>query len=241
MTPSGENLGVPPLRRPPIGFAHRGGRADAPDNTLEAFAKALAGGATGLETDAWLTADGVVVLDHDGVLPGLRRRRIGEVERDQLPETIPSLAELFAAVGTDFELSVDLRDREVAAPLVVTAAAAGFDLSRLWLVAADDWGAAATWKEAHPGVRVADSTRRRSMKEGTERRAASMAEAGIDAVNLHHTDWTLGLVTLFHRFEIHAFAWDCQHDHQLKGMLRMGIDAVFSDHVDRLVAALPAG
>lgn len=49
-----------------IGFAHRGARAYAPENTLEAFALALKLGADGLESDVWLTADGVPVLDHDG-------------------------------------------------------------------------------------------------------------------------------------------------------------------------------
>ena len=56
---------LPSLRRPPIGFAHRGGMAHAPENTLEAFRLALRLGASGLESDAWLTADGVVVLHHD--------------------------------------------------------------------------------------------------------------------------------------------------------------------------------
>ena len=70
------------LRRPPIAFAHRGARAHAPENTLEAFRRALDLGATGLETDAWLTADGAVVLDHDGVAKrGLRRRPIAESRR----------------------------------------------------------------------------------------------------------------------------------------------------------------
>ncbi len=53
----------------PIGFAHRGARSERPENTLEAFRRALELGATGLESDAWITADGEVVLDHDGV-PG---------------------------------------------------------------------------------------------------------------------------------------------------------------------------
>jgi hypothetical protein len=48
---------LPALHRPPIGFAHRGARADAPENTLEAFRLALDKGATGLESDVWLTAD----------------------------------------------------------------------------------------------------------------------------------------------------------------------------------------
>ena len=76
-------------RLTPIGFAHRGARAHAPENTLAAFALALEMGATGLETDAWLTADGQAVLDHDGVVD---RTPIARIERGGLPEHIPTLA-----------------------------------------------------------------------------------------------------------------------------------------------------
>lgn len=224
--------------RPPIGFAHRGGRADAPENTLEAFRQALASGASALESDAWVTADGVVVLDHDGVAPGLRRRRISDVDRTALPPHVPALAELYEAVGTDFDLSLDLRSAEAATAVVGVAKAAGHPLDRLWLCANEDREAAFAWKAANPEVRVVDSTRRHSMKEGTERRAATLADKGVDAVNLHHTDWSAGLVTLFHRFEILCFAWDCQHRRVLDTVLGMGVDGVFSDHVDRMQAAL---
>ena len=76
------------------------------------------------------------------------------------------------------------------------------------------------------------------MKEGPERRAAALADAGIDAVNLHHTDWTGGLTTLFHRFEVLAFGWDAQHTRIIEELLDIGIDAVYSDHTDKLVEAL---
>ena len=231
---------IPAMRpmRSPLGFAHRGGRADAAENTLEAFRTALSNGASALESDAWVTADGVVVLDHDGAAPGLRRRRIADVERASLPSDIPSLAELYEAVGTDFDLSLDLRDPEAAAAVVEVATAAGHPLDRLWLCANEDREAAYAWKAAEPTVRVVDSARRHTMKEGTERRAATLAEKGIDAVNLHHTDWSLGLVTLFHRFEVLCFAWDCQHQRVLDTVLGMGVDGVFSDHVGLMQAAL---
>ena len=63
--------------RPPITFAHRGaGGSEAPENSLAAFRRALARGATGLESDARLSADGEVVLVHDRALRrGLRRIR----------------------------------------------------------------------------------------------------------------------------------------------------------------------
>ena len=69
---------LPSLLDRPIAFAHRGARAHARENTLEAFALGLRLGATGLESDVWLTADGVPVLDHDGVVQlGRRKRPIG--------------------------------------------------------------------------------------------------------------------------------------------------------------------
>ena len=87
-------------------------------------------------------------------------------------------------------------------------------------------------------VKLVDSTRLRAIREGTERRAATLADAGIDALNMHYTDWNGGLTTLLHRFERFAFAWDLQHDHLLRTALRMGMDGVFSDHTDRMMDAV---
>jgi len=52
----------------PLVFAHRGGSALAPENTLAAFEQALAFGADGLELDVHLSRDGVVVVHHDRTL-----------------------------------------------------------------------------------------------------------------------------------------------------------------------------
>src|SRR4051794_7272465 len=98
---------LPSIRQPPIAFAHRGARAHAPENTIEAFVLGLRLGATGLESDVWLTADNEPVLDHDGLVGNrLRRRQIGDVQRTDLPEHIPALADLYEACGTRFELSL---------------------------------------------------------------------------------------------------------------------------------------
>jgi len=234
---------VQPLRRPPIAFAHRGGRADAPENTLEAFRLGLRLGADGLESDVWLTADGVAVLDHDGrVGSRLRHRWIADVERSELPAHIPSLAELYAECGTDFELSLDIKDRHAAeATMAVAAGAGGGAVGRLWMCHTEV-EVLVGWRAMWPSVHLVDSTRLKHMRHGPERRAAQLAEAGIDAVNLHHSDWTAGLTTLFHRFGRLAFAWDAQHERVLNDLMRMGIDGMYGDHVDRLVEAVgPAG
>jgi len=53
---------------PPLVYAHRGGAALRPENTLEAFDHALALGADGLELDVHLSRDGIVVVHHDDTL-----------------------------------------------------------------------------------------------------------------------------------------------------------------------------
>ena len=49
-------------------FAHRGGCALGPENTMAAFDLGLAAGADGLELDVRLSADGIVVVRHDETL-----------------------------------------------------------------------------------------------------------------------------------------------------------------------------
>lgn len=58
---------------------HRGARGLAPENTLPAFAAALAVGVTTLELDVGVTRDGVVVIHHDPTLsPDLTRGPDGQ-------------------------------------------------------------------------------------------------------------------------------------------------------------------
>jgi len=233
------------LRPSPIAFAHRGGRAHAPENTIEAFKLGLRLGATGLESDAWLTADGVPVLDHDGLVRARRLGRlrsvpIASVPRAGLPDHVPTLAELYAECGSDFELSLDAKDHAVAEAVVAAARAAGNGAhERLW-ICHPDWELLARWRKDSDfdGVRLVNSTRPKEMRQGAERRAAQLREAGIDAINLHYSDWSGGKTVLFHRFGRYAFGWDAQHERIIRDLVRMGIDGVFSDHVDRLVDAM---
>jgi len=138
-------VAVRSLLTPPIAFAHRGARAHAPENTLEAFQLALRLGATGLESDVWLTADGVAVLDHDGLVGrAVRRQAIGTVARRDLPAHIPALEDLYASCGAEYELSLDVKDVAAAGAVIDLARAAGA-VGRLWLCH-PDWQQVASWR-----------------------------------------------------------------------------------------------
>lgn len=225
------------LRPEPIAFGHRGAKAHSPENTLESFGLALRLGANGLETDAWMTKDGVVVLDHDGVVRVRgRKRSITEVTFSQLPDHIPSLGQLFESCGRDYDLSIDVKDDAVADGIVREARDAQFDLSRLWLCHYK-LELTLSYRQKFPDVRIVDSTRLARLKDGPEMRAALLADKGVDVLNMHITDWNGGLVTLLHRFQVLAFGWDIQFPHALNNALRMGLDGIYSDYVDRMVDA----
>jgi glycerophosphoryl diester phosphodiesterase len=203
--------------------------ADAPENTLEAFGKALARGCRGLESDVWLSAAGEAVLHH-----GPPHKEKG----DSLP-----LAELFAVCGTDFDLSLDMKGPADASGTSATertltvARDAGFDLRRLWLCGGSL--SSARWRALSDEVRlVTDMTWRDAVLHRADAMTAA-ADAGIDAVNLRHGRWTRDLVGHAHRQGLLAFGWDVQTRWTMRRAVRIGLDGVYSDHPRLLVDVLP--
>ncbi len=191
----------------------------------------------------WLTADGVAVLDHDGtVRAGVRRRPIAAVERSRLPPHIPALEDLYRHCGAGFQLSLDVKDPSAAGATVAVARAAGDDaLGRLWLCH-PDWEELARWRadgmpgltgafHRHSKVVLVQLDQLRRLHEGPEHRAATLADHGVDAVNMPATDWNAGLATLFTWFRLPGVRGMPSSIRSLS-LLRMGCDAVYSDRVE---------
>jgi glycerophosphoryl diester phosphodiesterase len=96
----------------PLAFAHRGGSALAPENTLAAFDRAASLGADGLELDVRLSRDGVVVVHHDRRLERtttLRGLVSGQSAGELAAAGVPSLEEVFARYR-DLRVIVELKE-----------------------------------------------------------------------------------------------------------------------------------
>ena len=226
----------------PITFAHRGARIDEPENTLAAFRRALDLGASGLETDARLSSDGDVVLVHDASTGrGLRRRRVATCTAGELAACgVPRLDDLYAELGSGFELSIDLEVPGVAGRILdIARAAGGGAAEQLWLCSPDlDVLRDLRSPCSRVGAHLVHSQRLGALTSPLERHAADLAASGLDVMNLHHSEWTAGVVALFGRFGVRSFAWDAQEVRHLRAVLAMGVDAVYCDRPERMVSAV---
>ncbi len=212
-------------------FAHRGGAGHGPDNRIETFQEALDRGAAGLETDAWLTADGAVVLDHDGVHRVARRKHkpIGEMRRADLPPHIPTLDALYSTCGTEFDLAIDVRRADVAAA-VVDVARRHAAAARLWLVAPQP-SMLPEWRALADEVHLAHTIR---LVERSARVVDEVRASHGQALNMRWPWWTRTYVEKVHAAGMLAFAYDVQWSWAMRRCERLGVDGIFSDRVERL-------
>lgn len=219
-------------------FAHRGASAHAPENTREAFETALAMGAGAVETDVWVTADGWAVLDHDGVFgPRFRRRKIAETARADLPAELCTMEELYEVVGTGADVSIDVKDPAAFEPLLAAARDHGEGAEELLWLCHPDLETVASWRQ-QTSAKLVLSTRLQGHKQLPEQLIAALRERGIDALNLRHGEWNGGLVAMAHRFERYALAWGLEHEREMAALVNVGIDGIYSNHVDRMTAVI---
>ena len=218
-------------------FAHRGGKADAPENTIEAFKKALSNGSNGLESDVQITKCGHVVLHHDHHFGSFfKRKLINRHELDSLPSAIPSLQSFYSKITGEYDLSIDIKDARAAKKVIEVSKEFSFPLKKLWLCH-PSLEKMSLWRNLDSTVRLVNSTTLDHVKEGPERRIATLSEVGVDAFNMHFSEWNEALVSLCHRFKIRSFAWDAQEERQINWLFSIGIDGVFSDHVKKMTSA----
>ena len=131
------------LSRSTVITAHRGLHEDAPENTERAAALAAEAGADAIECDVHLSADGVVMVNHDSTTGALMNQDVFLSAATQLQlqsltfrnkalagERMPTLAQLFQAVGdsdTIFLVEIKSEDPALIPALVRTVYACGME------------------------------------------------------------------------------------------------------------------
>jgi glycerophosphoryl diester phosphodiesterase len=218
----------------PLVIAHRGASAEAPENTLAAFRRALALGVDGIELDVQVTRDGVPVVFHDaslrrltGVTGPLATRTWRDMKKLRVhgTEPIPRLADVLALVRGRAVVQIELKRGSRAAPVVrvirrARAAAwvilASFDLPLL--------------REAG---RLAPDIPRMIIAEGRDLKKLLADLTALGGVGLsldHRAVRHRSVVGKIHHHGGRVWCWTVNAAPAMRRLAARGVDAILSDN-----------
>ncbi|MBU2531987.1 MAG: hypothetical protein KKB37_04570 [Alphaproteobacteria bacterium] len=209
-------------------IAHRGHSAGAPEQTMEAFERAVALGAEIIEADVQLSRDGVLVLMHDETLDRTTSGQGPVIAMDWADiarldagswfspafagARVPALEELFAfAEQNGISLCLEAKEQAGVEKGRVAQRVADRIARRgrlaLDIVNAFDHGVLAAAAAAVPGLRLAPD---RNPEHGPSSAAALIAQAralGATVIEHHFADLTPEIVAAVQSEGIEIWAW----------------------------------
>ncbi|MGV8897390.1 MAG: glycerophosphodiester phosphodiesterase [Rhodoglobus sp.] len=228
-------------------FAHRGLAVDAPENTLLAFARAVAAGVSYIETDVHASADGIAVIAHD---PDLTRvagsdRRVDQLTLAELEKIdlghgqafCPLARALDAFPGTRF--NIDVKSADAVSPTIASVLSVG--ATKRVLVTSFDERRRAAVVRGLPGVASSASARRLAPALLATRLgvtpAARLALRGLVAVQVPEKAAGIAIATPamirnFHAAGVEVHVWTVNEPARMRELLDLGVDGIITDRAD---------
>jgi glycerophosphoryl diester phosphodiesterase len=250
------------LPRPHL-FAHRGASAEAPENTLPAFARAIELGIAYLELDCHGTRDGEIVICHDPELEGttdgegpIRERTLAEIERldagfrfspdglrfpfrgrgVRMP-TLRSLIEAFPRA----RFNLEIKQGEPAIVDEVCAIVRRAKATDRFLLAAGDDALMERIRKVAPGTAIGSSIGDvvAFFDAMQQDRIATFQPAGhalqIPPSFAGQTLVTRESLAAARTVELHVHVWTVNQPEEMRALLELGVDGVMSDDPARLL------
>jgi len=236
----------------PIALAHRGGALDGLENSMAAFARAVALGYRYVETDVHATADGVLVVLHDGTLDRVtdrtgavaalpwrevRAARIGGVE------PVPMLADILGA-WPDLRVNVDTKSDRAVEPLIEVVRRAGA-VDRVCVGSFSDRrlrrARAALGPRLCTSMGPGEVRRLLLAARGLLPRAAVPGAAACVQVPPRQGRVVLAeprLLARAHALGLPVHVWTVNDADQMRALLDLGVDGIISDDIATLRTVL---
>lgn len=224
----------------PLIIAHRGASAEAPENTLAAFRRAVELQADGIELDVQLTRDGVAVVFHDDTLrrltgnPGrLTDQTWSELEQLRIlssDERIPRLVDVLAFTRGRIVVQIELKRGVEVAPVVAAVAKAK---ASAWVILASF-----ETKLVRDAARLAPRIPRMLISEGRRTRALLLRQLrGSEAQGLsvnHRAVRKADYAPYFQKQGFTVWCWTVNDAAVAKRLAGWGVDALLGDNPDLL-------
>lgn len=226
---------------------------EAPENTLLAFAKALAVGVGIIETDVHESADGVAIVSHDPDLGRVAGRevRVGQLTAAELRridlgdgQGFPTLAEAIDAFP-DARFNIDVKSAGAVLPTVEAIRSLGA-VNRVLVTSFSESRRRAT-ANALPGVATSASFGAgarvlAASRLGLSARVRAILRS-IDAVQLPER-WngiqvvTPRLIRMVHAANVEVHVWTVNDPIDMSRLLDLGVDGLVTDRADLAMEVL---
>jgi glycerophosphoryl diester phosphodiesterase len=220
-------------------YAHRGASAEAPENTLAAFRRAIEVGADGIELDVHLCADGVPVVIHDETLERTTNGG-GPVARTPLEvlreldagawfapefsgESLPTLEATLQLLAGRLRLNLEVK--EARAGLAVLELLRQFPRADV-VISSFDQGLLARLRRVAPELPLAVL-----LDAGNWQRAVARA-VSLRACAFHpHADLVdRPLLAACRRHQLPVYAWTVDDPSRARSLARIGIAGLFTNN-----------
>ena len=232
----------------PLVFAHRGGSALAPENTITAFDNGLALGSDGLELDVRLSRDGAVVVHHDRTLDRTTTLRgpIADRTANELRRAgVPVLADVLARYR-EARIIIDLKvDRSALADATIDAIRRADAVERVCLAS---FGRRVLRAARALEPDIATSAAREEVRWALYRSwcrwpVSRAAYAGYQVPEAAGRTRVVSapFVAAAHRAGLGVQVWtvDCEED--ARRLIGWGVDGLITDRPDRIVPLVLRG
>ena len=233
-------------------FGHRGAMASAPMNTLAAFELAHQQGAHGIELDTHLSRDGRLIVLHDFsvdattdgqgdaaelTLAQLKRLDAGAWFSDAYAgEGIPTLDEVFEAVGEKLLINVEVKSRPALRQDVCQALAScirAHGLAKRVLVSSFDPLLLREFRDALPGIML-------GYLHAPGYVDAKQLDGDFAALHPHHTMIDAAYMAGAREHGQFVNTWTVNDGRRACELMALGVNALITDDPAAMLAALAA-
>jgi glycerophosphoryl diester phosphodiesterase len=233
----------------PLIYGHRGASKEERPNTTVAYALAIAHGADGVELDARLTADRVLMVhhdDHDGDLGPFSRLSFDTI-RTEDPD-IPTLDEAWEAIGETAFMNIEIKceagEADNATPRYLADRVASWidehDAARRVLVSSFDPRITARVHAEAPKVLTGQLAGVHLDPEQVITDAASVGHRSVNLGLPAMEDDPASIVAAAAAAGLRVLVWTVNHPDDAVRLAEAGVAGIFTDVPDVMIARLQA-
>jgi glycerophosphoryl diester phosphodiesterase len=247
-------VGNPTIAMGFLGIAHRGASGRAPENTHAAFAAALNQGVEAIELDCQLSRDGELVVIHDETLERTTDGAgpVGDRTAAELlaldaggwfapeyrGERIPRLVDVLAQVRDRVLLNVEIKSaRDLGAIEPKLAELVRNERAADWvLFSSFHFDAVRRMREVAPWARLGVLCDEDPARGGLALATELQAEVLIPGRRWVHA----GIIDAAHERGLDVWVWTVNEPGEMRRLVALGVDAIFSDWPERFAAIAAA-